>query len=208
MSIQRTPWTARTPALTDQSPGCTHQLVRLSLSRSDKTQTRPHRSPDRTESSLNARNSVRVPTSPVWHAYIIYTCTLSYFIIANNLFILKCVLSAWSVVSSYGMEAGPPRFLYLKDEYFLMTDWCDLDISLIMKNSKSVTLISRSVRMEQRKMLDQYLTWGVVSTRSIQRFKRYPILKTFNQNFQRKISKSVTLTSRLVRGWGWCSIQC
>ena len=37
--------------------------------------------------------------------------------------------------SSYGMEADPPRFLYLKDEYFLMTDWCDTDISLIMKNS-------------------------------------------------------------------------
>ena len=38
-------------------------------------------------------------------------------------------------VSSYGMEADPPRFLYLKDEYFLMTDWYDIDISLIMKNS-------------------------------------------------------------------------
>ena len=25
-------------------------------------------------------------------------------------------------VSSYGMEADPPRFLYLKDECFLMTD--------------------------------------------------------------------------------------
>ena len=25
-------------------------------------------------------------------------------------------------VSSYGMEANLPRFLYLKDEYFLMTD--------------------------------------------------------------------------------------
>ena len=49
-------------------------------------------------------------------------------------------------VSSYGMKADPPRFLYLKDECFLMTDWCDLDISLIMKNSKSVTLTLRSVR--------------------------------------------------------------
>ena len=49
-------------------------------------------------------------------------------------------------VRSYGMEADPPRFLYLKDEYFLMTDWCDIDISLIMKNSKSMTLTSRSVR--------------------------------------------------------------
>ena len=28
----------------------------------------------------------------------------------------------YPVVSSYGMEADPPRFLYLKDEYFLMTD--------------------------------------------------------------------------------------
>ena len=110
--------------------------------------------------------------------------------------------------SSYGMEADPPRFLYLKNEYFLMTDRCDIDISLIMKNSKSVTLTSRSVRrclggggggggvMEQRKILDQYLTSGIVSISSIQRFKRYPILKTFNQNLQRKISKSVTLTSR------------
>ena len=49
-------------------------------------------------------------------------------------------------VSSYGMEADPPRFLNLKDECFLMTDWCDTDISLIMTNSKSVTLTSRSVR--------------------------------------------------------------
>ena len=83
-----------------------------------------------------------------------------------------------------------------------------------MKNSKSVTYISRSVRrwgwvwggwgMEQRKCLDQYLTSGIVSTRSIQRFKRYPILQTFNRKLQRKISMSVTLASRLVRGWGWC----
>ena len=49
-------------------------------------------------------------------------------------------------VSIYGMEADPPRFLYLKDECFHMTDSCDIDISLIMKNSKSVTLTSRSVR--------------------------------------------------------------
>ena len=53
----------------------------------------------------------------------------------------------YPAVSSYGMEADPPRFLYLKDEYFLMTDWCDIDISLIMKNSKSVTLTSRSMSM-------------------------------------------------------------
>ena len=45
-------------------------------------------------------------------------------------------------VSSYGMEADPPRFLYLKNEYFLMAD-CNIDISLIMKNSKSLTLTSR-----------------------------------------------------------------
>ena len=77
----------------------------------------------------------------------------------------------------------------------------------------SVTLVSRSVRrlgvgMEQRKMLNQYPTSSIVSNRSIQRFKRYPILKTFNQKRQRKIPKSVTLRSRLVRGWGWCSIKC
>ena len=74
-------------------------------------------------------------------------------------------------VISYGMEADPPRFLYLKDEYFLMTDWRDIDISLIMKNSKSVTLTSKSVRMwvgaggggmEQCKALDQYQTSGIV----------------------------------------------
>ena len=58
------------------------------------------------------------------------------------------------------------------------------------------------VGMEQRNILDQYLTSDIVSTRSIQRFKKYPILKTFNQKLQRKISKSVTLTSRLVRGLG------
>ena len=60
--------------------------------------------------------------------------------------------------------------------------------------------------MEHCKILDQYRTSGIISTRSIQRFKRYLILKTFNQKLQRKISKSVTLTERLVRGWGWCSI--
>ena len=60
--------------------------------------------------------------------------------------------------------------------------------------------------MEQRKILDKYRTSGIVSTRSIQRFKRHPILKTLNQKLQRKISKSETLTARLVRGWGWCSI--
>ena len=112
----------------------------------------------------------------------------------------------YSGVSSYGMEADLPRFLYLKDEYFLITNWCDIDISLIMKNSKSVTLTSRSVRRwgwvgnEQRKILDQYVTSGIVSTRSIQRFKRYPILKTFNQKLQCKISKTVTLTSKFSDG--------
>ena len=50
--------------------------------------------------------------------------------------------------------------------------------------------------MEQRKILDQYLTSGIVSTRFILRFKRY--LKTFNKKLQNKISKSATLTSRLV----------
>ena len=54
--------------------------------------------------------------------------------------------------------------------------------------------------MEQHKISDKYLTSGIVSTRSIQRFKRYPILEPFNQKLQRKISKSVTLTSRLVGG--------
>ena len=73
-----------------------------------------------------------------------------------------------------------------KVEYFLMTDLYDTDISLITKNSKSVTLTSRSVRrcgvgMEQRKILDQYRTSDKVSTSSIQRFKRYSVLKTFNQ---------------------------
>ena len=62
--------------------------------------------------------------------------------------------------------------------------------------------------MEQRKIVDQYLTSGVVSTRSIQRFKWYPILKPFNQNIQRKIFKSVALTSKLVRWWDLlCSIN-
>ena len=43
-------------------------------------------------------------------------------------------------VSSYGMEADPPRFLYLKDECFLMTDCGDIDISLIMKKSFDLDL--------------------------------------------------------------------
>ena len=115
-------------------------------------------------------------------------------------------------VSSYGMEADLSRFLYSKDEYFLMSDWCDIDISLIRKKSKKVCDLDLKVRrwglgMEQRKILNQYLTSGIVQTRSIQRFKRYPILKTFNQKLQGKISKTVTLISRLERGWGWCSIK-
>ena len=54
---------------------------------------------------------------------------------------------------------------------------CDLDL----KVSKEVG-VEVGVGMEQRKILDQYRTSGIVSTRSIQRFKRYPILKTFNFN--------------------------
>ena len=52
--------------------------------------------------------------------------------------------------------------------------------------SKSVTLISRSsiwVVVVQHKTSDQYLTSGKVSTRSIQRFKRYRLLKTLPKNF-------------------------
>ena len=66
----------------------------------------------------------------------------------------------------------------------ILSDDCDIDISLLMKNSKSVTLTSRS---GGDGILDQYLTSGIVSTRSIQRFKRYPILKTFNQKLKHKI---------------------
>ena len=85
----------------------------------------------------------------------------------------------------------------------------DIDISLLMKYSKSVTLTSRSVRrwgvgggMEQRKILDQYRTSGIVSTRSIQKFKRYPILKTFNQNLKRKIFKVCDLDRKVNEGVG------
>ena len=42
------------------------------------------------------------------------------------------------------------------------------------------------VRMEQRKIVDQYLTSGKVSTRSIQIFKGYPLLKTLTKNFSVK----------------------
>ena len=40
--------------------------------------------------------------------------------------------------------------------------------------------------MEQRKILDQYLTSGIVSTRSIQRFNSNPILKTLTKNVSLK----------------------
>ena len=53
--------------------------------------------------------------------------------------------------------------------------------------------------MEQQKILDQYLTSSKVSTRSMQRFKRY-LLKTLNQKLQHKMSKSMTLTSKLAIG--------
>ena len=59
----------------------------------------------------------------------------------------------WHVVMEWKQTLQ--GFYILKDECFLMTDWCDIDISIIMKNSKSVTLTSRSLRrwgigMEQR----------------------------------------------------------
>ena len=49
-----------------------------------------------------------------------------------------------------------------------------------------MTLTSRSlmwVLMVQHKTSDQYLTSDKVSTRSIQRFKRYRLLKTLTKNF-------------------------
>ena len=104
-------------------------------------------------------------------------------------------------VSIYGTEADPPRFLYLKDECFLMTNWCDIDISLIMKNSVCDLDFKVSEEVgggkEQHIILAQYLTSGIVSTSSIQRFKRHPILKILTKNFSLKFQKSVTLTSRL-----------
>ena len=84
------------------------------------------------------------------------------------------------------METDPPRFLYLKDEILNNLKGDPLEIQHPKFENKSVALTSRSVRrwgggVEQRNILDQYLTSGIVSTRSIQRFKKYPILKTFNQ---------------------------
>ena len=46
--------------------------------------------------------------------------------------------------------------------------------------------VSEEVGMEQHKISDQYLTSGTVSTRSIQRFKKYPFLKTLNKNLSLK----------------------
>ena len=53
--------------------------------------------------------------------------------------------------------------------------------------------------MEQRKILDQYLRSGKVSARSIQGSRVFKS-KNFNQKLERKVSKFVTLTSRLVKG--------
>ena len=70
-------------------------------------------------------------------------------------------------VSSYGMEADPPRFLYLmlSDDWLLWyryfinhEKFCDLDLEV----DEEV-----GVGIKQRNILDQYLTSG------IQRFKRY-----------------------------------
>ena len=73
-----------------------------------------------------------------------------------------------------------------------MTDWRDIDISLIMKKVCDFDLkvseeMGVGVGMEQRKFLDQYLTSDKVSTRSIQRFKRCPLLKTLTKNFSIKV---------------------
>ena len=56
--------------------------------------------------------------------------------------------------------------------------------------------------MEQRNILNQYLTSDIVSTRSIQRFKKYPILKTFNQKLQRKIFQVCDLDLKVSKGVG------
>ena len=56
--------------------------------------------------------------------------------------------------------------------------------------------------MEQREILDKYLTLGIVSTRSIQRFKRYTILNTFNQKLQRKIFEVRDLDLKVSEGVG------
>ena len=56
--------------------------------------------------------------------------------------------------------------------------------------------------MEQRKISDQYLTSGIDQLGSIQRFKRYPILKTFNQKLQCKISKVRDLDLKVSEGVG------
>ena len=37
-----------------------------------------------------------------------------------------------SGVSSYGMEADPSRFFYLKEECFLMIHLCDIKISFMI----------------------------------------------------------------------------
>ena len=53
---------------------------------------------------------------------------------------------------------------------------CDIELKVIEEVGDG---------MEQRKILDQYLISGIVSARSIQMFKRYPILKknTLTKNF-------------------------
>ena len=56
-----------------------------------------------------------------------------------------------------------------------------LTIELKHKISKSMTLTSRSlmwVKMVQHKTSDHYLTSGKISTKSIQRFRKYRLLKT------------------------------
>ena len=59
-----------------------------------------------------------------------------------------------------------------------MTDWYEISI---LNNMKSLWLdlkVSEGVGMVQHKTLDQYLTLGKVSTRSIQCISRYGLLKT------------------------------
>ena len=76
---------------------------------------------------------------------------------------------------------------FINHEKFLV---CDLNLKVIEEVGGGD---------EQRKILDQYLTSGIVSTRSIQRFKRCPILKTFNQ----KVKTSVNFQSLRPQGkWG------
>ena len=95
-------------------------------------------------------------------------------------YILTSSPTLWHVPWSQKLWNGSrPSKVLIFERWILSDDWLMWYRHFINHEKFQVCDLDLKVRWDG--ILDQYLTSGIVSTRSIQRFKRYPILKTFNQ---------------------------